>query len=130
MSYVPSELKFTRTHEWLRDEGDGIYTVGISEHAQALLGDMVFIDLPENGAAFDAGEECAVIESVKAASDIYAPCSGTIITINDDLDTTPELVNNDPYGEGWLFQIRINAEEDVDELLDAEDYWATVADDE
>lgn len=130
MSYVPSELKFTHTHEWLRDEGDGIYTVGISEHAQALLGDMVFIDLPENGAAFDAGEECAVIESVKAASDIYAPCSGTIITINDDLDTTPELVNNDPYGEGWLFQIRINAEEDVDELLDAEDYWATVADDE
>lgn len=130
MSYAPSELKFTHTHEWLRDEGDGIYTVGISEHAQALLGDMVFIDLPDNGTDFDAGEECAVIESVKAASDIYAPCTGTIITINNDLDTAPELVNNDPYGEGWLFQIRINTEEDIDELLDAEDYLAIIADDE
>lgn len=78
MSYVPSELKFTHTHEWLRDEGDGIYTVGISDHAQTLLGDMVFIDLPDSGVAVDAGEECAVIESVKAASDIYAPCLGRL----------------------------------------------------
>lgn len=130
MSYVPSELKFTHTHEWLRDEGDGVYTVGISDHAQALLGDMVFIDLPDSGAVVDAGEECAIIESVKAASDIYAPCTGTIITINDDLDVAPELVNSDPYGDGWLFQIRIDVEEDIDELLDAEDYLASIADDE
>ncbi|MEC6817043.1 glycine cleavage system protein GcvH [Photobacterium toruni] len=130
MSDVPSELKYTHTHEWLRDEGDGIYTVGISDHAQALLGDMVFIDLPDSGDAVDGGEECAIIESVKSASDIYAPCTGTIITINDDLDTTPELVNNDPYGDGWLFQIRIDVEADIDELLDAEDYLAIIADDE
>ncbi len=130
MSYVPSELKFTHTHEWLRDEGDGIYTVGISDHAQALLGDMVFIDLPDSGTAVDAGDECSVIESVKAASDIYAPCTGTIITINDELDASPELVNSDPYGDGWLFQIRIDVEEDLDELIDAEDYLASIADDE
>ena len=130
MSYVPSELKFTHTHEWLRDEGDGIYTVGISDHAQALLGDMVFIDLPDSGVAIDGGEECAIIESVKAASDIYAPCTGTIITINGDLDVAPGLGNNDPYGDGGLFQIRTDTGADVDELLDAEDYLATIADDE
>ncbi|SMY36341.1 glycine cleavage system protein GcvH [Photobacterium andalusiense] len=130
MSYVPSELKFTHTHEWLRDEGDGVYTVGISDHAQTLLGDMVFIDLPETGATVDAGEECAVIESVKAASDIYAPCTGTIIAINEELSTVPEWVNSDPYGDGWLFQIRIDAEQDTDEWLDAEDYLDTIADDE
>ncbi|MBY3789105.1 glycine cleavage system protein GcvH [Photobacterium carnosum] len=130
MSDVPSELKFTHTHEWLRDEGDGIYTVGISDHAQALLGDMVFIDLPDSGDAVDGGEECAIIESVKSASDIYAPCTGTIIAINDDLDAGPELVNNDPYGDGWLFQIRIDVEADIDELLGAEDYLAIIADDE
>ncbi|PSU68149.1 glycine cleavage system protein H [Photobacterium phosphoreum] len=130
MSNVPSELKFTHTHEWLRDEGDGIYTVGISDHAQTLLGDMVFIDLPDSGAAVDAGEECAVIESVKAASDIYAPCTGTIITINDELDAAPERVNSDPYGDGWLFQIRIDADEELDGLIDADDYLASIADDE
>ncbi|PTB31866.1 glycine cleavage system protein GcvH [Photobacterium phosphoreum] len=130
MSYAPSELKFTHTHEWLRDEGDGIYTVGISDHAQALLGDMVFIDLPYSGTAVDAGDECGVIESVKAASDIYAPCTGTIISINDDLDATPERVNSDPYGDGWLFQIRIDVDEDLDEFIDAEDYLASIADDE
>ena len=130
MNYVPSELKFTHTHEWLRDEGDGIYTVGISDHAQTLLGDMVFIDLPDSGVAVDAGEECAVIESVKAASDIYAPCTGTIITINDELDAAPERVNSDPYGDGWLFQIRIDADEELDGLIDADDYLASIADDE
>lgn len=130
MSYVPSELKFTHTHEWLRDEGDGIYTVGISDHAQTLLGDMVFIDLPDSGVAVDAGEECAVIESVKAASDIYAPCTGTIITVNDELDAAPERVNSDPYGDGWLFQIRIDADEELDGLIDADDYLASIADDE
>ncbi|MCD9530652.1 glycine cleavage system protein GcvH [Photobacterium carnosum] len=130
MSDVPSELKFTHTHEWLRDEGNGIYTVGISDHAQALLGDMIFIDLPDSGDAVDGGEECAIIESVKSASDIYAPCTGTIIAINDDLDAAPELVNNDPYGDGWLFQIRIDVEADIDELLGAEDYLAIIADDE
>ncbi|MCD9500012.1 glycine cleavage system protein GcvH [Photobacterium carnosum] len=130
MSDVPSELKFTHTHEWLHDEGNGIYTVGISDHAQALLGDMVFIDLPDSGDAVDGGEECAIIESVKSASDIYAPCTGTIIAINEDLDAAPELVNNDPYGDGWLFQIRIDVEADIDELLGAEDYLAIIADDE
>lgn len=128
MSYVPSELKFTHTHEWLRDEGDGIYTIGISEHAQSLLGDMVFIDLPEIDTATDAGEECAVIESVKAASDIYAPLTGVVIAINEELDGAPELVNSDPYGDGWLFKIKLADDNELNELLDAEDYLATIAD--
>ncbi|OAN12566.1 glycine cleavage system protein H [Photobacterium jeanii] len=130
MSYVPTELRFTNTHEWIRDEGDGVYTIGISDHAQALLGDMVFVDLPEIDAATDAGEECAVAESVKAASDIYAPLTGIVLEINEELEGSPELVNSDPYGDGWLFKIKAEDDGELDELLDAERYQDLIADDE
>ncbi|GAB6264131.1 glycine cleavage system protein GcvH [Photobacterium sp. CCB-ST2H9] len=122
MSHIPSELKYTNTHEWVRPEGDGVYTVGISDHAQELLGDMVFVDLPDVDSTTEAGDECAVAESVKAASDVYAPLSGVVIAINEDLELAPELVNNDPYGDGWLFQIKADDEGELDELLDAAAY--------
>ena len=96
MSNVPNELKYRESHEWVRKEADGTYTVGITEHAQELLGDMVFVDLPDAGASFAAGDDCAVAESVKAASDIYAPLSGEIVAVNADLEASPELVNSDP----------------------------------
>ncbi len=130
MSDFPSELKFTRTHEWVRDEGEGVYTVGISEYAQSLLGDMVFIDLPEVGDTVDAGDECAVAESVKAASDIYSPLTGEIIVINDDLESNPELVNKDPYGDGWLFQIALSEPSDLDDLLDVDVYESSLDEEE
>ncbi|TKI03780.1 glycine cleavage system protein GcvH [Martelella alba] len=130
MSTVPTELKYTSSHEWVRNEGDGIYTVGITEHAQELLGDMVFVDLPEIGAEFAASDDCAVAESVKAASDIYAPISGEIVAINEDLDASPELVNSAPYAEGWLFQIKAADESELAGLLDANAYEATLEEDD
>jgi glycine cleavage system H protein len=126
MSNIPSELKYAPSHEWVRNEGDGTYTVGISEHAQELLGDMVFVELPEVGDVVDAGEDCAVAESVKAASDIYAPISGEIVAINEELEDSPETVNNDAYGDGWLFRIKASDESEVDNLLDAEGYAHTI----
>ncbi|PWC17779.1 glycine cleavage system protein GcvH [Brenneria corticis] len=130
MSDVPAELKYTASHEWVLSEGEGIYSVGITDHAQELLGDMVFIDLPEVGTIVAAGDDCAVAESVKAASDIYAPISGEIIEVNDELENAPELVNSAPYADGWLFRIRSSDESDLDELLDAEAYQATLEEDE
>ncbi|AMG30159.1 glycine cleavage system protein H [Grimontia hollisae] len=130
MSNIPSELKFTSSHEWVRPEGDGVYTVGISDHAQALLGDMVFVDLPDVGDTVDAGDDCAVAESVKAASDIYSPLTGEIVAINEELDGAPELVNSDPYGDGWLFQIRISDQGEIDDLLDAEAYQDSIDEEE
>lgn len=130
MSDIPSELKFTSTHEWVRPEGDGLFTIGISDHAQALLGDMVFIDLPDEGDSFDAGDDCAVAESVKAASDIYTPISGEVVAVNEELDGSPELVNSDPYGDGWLFQIRATDESEVDALLDAQSYEETLGEED
>lgn len=126
MSNIPSELKYAPSHEWVRNEGDGTYTVGISEHAQELLGDMVFVELPEVGDEVDAGEDCAVAESVKAASDIYAPISGEVVAINEELEDAPETVNNDAYGDGWLFRIKASDESEVDNLLDAEGYAHTI----
>ncbi|ADT67492.1 MAG: glycine cleavage system H protein [Pseudoalteromonas tetraodonis] len=126
MSNIPSELKYAPSHEWVRNEGDGTYTVGISEHAQELLGDMVFVELPEVGDVVDAGEDCAVAESVKAASDIYAPISGEVVAINEELEDSPETVNNDAYGDGWLFRIKASDESEVDNLLDAEGYAHTI----
>ncbi|WP_348637731.1 glycine cleavage system protein GcvH [Photobacterium sp. DA100] len=126
---MPSELKFTNTHEWVRHEGDGIFTVGITDHAQSLLGDMVFVDLPEIDAATEAGEDCAVAESVKAASDIYAPLSGFVIAINEDLENSPELVNSDPYGDGWLFQLKVEDDGEFADLLDADSYSDLVDED-
>lgn len=130
MSYVPSELRFTNTHEWIRDEGDGVYTIGLTDHAQSLLGDMVFVDLPEIDAATDVGEECAVAESVKAASDIYAPLTGIVVETNEDLEGSPELVNSDPYGDGWLFKLKCDDEGELDDLLDAERYQDLISDSE
>ncbi|WP_114194603.1 glycine cleavage system protein GcvH [Edaphovirga cremea] len=128
MSNVPTELKYATSHEWVRAEGNGIYSVGITEHAQELLGDMVFVDLPEVGREVSAGEDCAVAESVKAASDIYAPISGEIVAVNAELESSPELVNSEPYAAGWLFQIKASDEADLDSLLDADGYQATLED--
>lgn len=128
MSQVPKELKYAPSHEWIRDEGDGVYTVGITEHAQDLLGDMVFVELPEVGDNVAAGDDCAVAESVKAASDIYAPVGGEVVAINEDLEDSPELVNSDPYGDGWLFKIKIDDDGDLANLLDADGYSESIAD--
>ena len=117
MSNVPTESKYATSHEWVRHAGNGEYVVGITEHAQELLGDMVFVDLPDVGATVSAGEDCAVAESVKAASDIYAPISGEIIAANDALESSPELVNSDPYGEGWLFRIKASDPAELGNLL-------------
>lgn len=126
MSQIPSELKYAQSHEWIRSEGNGEYTIGITEHAQELLGDMVFVDLPEVGRDVAAGDDCAVAESVKAASDIYSPLSGEIIAVNEELEGSPELVNSAPYGEGWLFRIKANNESELDDLLDAAGYQELV----
>lgn len=126
MSNVPTELKYTDSHEWVRTEGNGEYSVGITKHAQALLGDMVFVDLPEVGSTVFSGDDCAVVESVKAASDIYAPISGEIIAINHMLENAPELVNSSPYEEGWLFRIRADDETELAELLDATAYQDSI----
>lgn len=128
MSNVPAELKYSKEHEWLRKEADGSYTVGITEHAQELLGDMVFVDLPDVGTTVSAGDDCAVAESVKAASDIYAPIGGEIVAVNDSLNDSPELVNSAPYGEGWIFKIKANDEAEVEALLDATGYSALLED--
>lgn len=126
MSDIPSDLKYASSHEWARNEGDGVVTVGISEHAQGLLGDMVFVDLPDVGDNFDAGDDCAVAESVKAASDIYAPVAGEIVEVNEELEDSPELVNTDPYGDGWLFKIKMSDASELDEMLDAEGYAESI----
>jgi glycine cleavage system H protein len=122
VSNFPEDLKYAATHEWVRVEEDGTITVGITDHAQALLGDIVFIDLPEEGRAVSAREEISVVESVKAASDIYAPISGEIIAINEDLLDAPETVNSSPYEDGWFCRILPSNEAELDELLSAEAY--------
>ncbi|MBE0366902.1 MULTISPECIES: glycine cleavage system protein GcvH [Pseudoalteromonas] len=129
MSNIPSELKYASSHEWVRAEGDGTYTVGITEHAQELLGDMVFVELPEVGDEVDAGEDCAVAESVKAASDIYAPITGEVVAINEDLEDSPETVNNDAFGDGWLFRVKASDEAELGNLLDAEGYANSIDED-
>lgn len=126
MSNVPADLKYASSHEWVRSEGNGVYTVGITEHAQELLGDMVFVDLPEVGREVAAGEDCAVAESVKAASDIYSPISGEIVAVNGELEGSPELVNSEPYGAGFLFQIKASDDAELANLLDAEAYSASI----
>lgn len=126
MSNIPNELKYAPTHEWVRLEENGEVVVGISEHAQDLLGDMVFVELPEVGRYLDASEECATVESVKAASDIYAPISGEVIAINEELEDSPELVNSDPYGDGWLFRVKLSDATDLEELLSANDYQEAI----
>lgn len=122
MSDVPSDLKYTRDHEWVRSEDDGTLTVGITDHAQAELGDLVFVEAPEVGTSFGAGDAAAVVESVKAASDIYCPVAGEVVESNDSLADQPELINNDPFGEGWLFRLRPENADELADLLDADAY--------
>ncbi len=126
MSNTPIELKYASSHEWARLEGD-IVVVGITDHAQEALGDLVFVELPEVGDTVNAGDEAGVVESVKAASDIYAPVSGEVIEVNPALEDTPELINSDPYGEGWMYKIRVVSVEELDNLLAAEEYDEQVA---
>ena len=129
MSNIPNDLRYASTHEWVRHEGDGVFTVGITEHAQELLGDMVFVDLPDVDDSIDAGDDCAVAESVKAASDIYAPVTGTVIEINETLEDSPELVNSDPFGDGWLFKVKADDAAEAEGLLDAQGYQESIEED-
>jgi glycine cleavage system H protein len=129
MSNIPSELKFATSHEWVRVDADGIATVGISDHAQGLLGDMVFVELPDVDDLISAGDDVAVAESVKAASDIYAPVSGTVVAINEELEDAPELLNSDAFGEGWLFQVKLDDAGELENLLDAEGYKNSIDED-
>jgi len=120
MSNIPSDLLYAKNHEWLREGADGIATVGISDYAQAQLGDLVFVELPEVDQPIAQAAECGVIESVKAASDLYSPVAGTITEVNETLSDAPDLVNQDPYGEGWIYKIRVDGE--ITHLLNASDY--------
>jgi glycine cleavage system H protein len=126
MSNIPKELKYSNTHEWARTEEDGTITIGITDHAQELLGDVVFLEFPEVDSEVNAGDEAGVVESVKAASDIYAPISGTVIAVNDALEQSPGLINSDPYGEGWLFRIEPAEKQELNKLLTADAYSAQV----
>ncbi|MGL1956568.1 MAG: glycine cleavage system protein GcvH [Colwellia sp.] len=129
MSNIPSELKYATSHEWVRNEGDDIVTIGITEHAQGLLGDMVFVELPEVGDSVTTGDDICVAESVKAASDIYAPITGEVIEVNEDLEDSPELVNADAFGDGWLFKLKIEDARELENLLDAEGYANSIDED-
>lgn len=128
MSNTPSELKYASSHEWARLEADGTVTVGITDHAQEALGDVVFVELPEVGAELAAAQEAGVVESVKAASDIYAPVSGEVIAINEKLEETPEIINESPYDDGWFFKLQPSETGELDNLLDAEAYSAECED--
>lgn len=129
-SEIPGDLKFLKSHEWVRIEGDGRATVGISNHAQGLLGDLVYVELPAVGDDVEAGNACAVVESVKAASDVYAPVSGKIVAVNEALADKPETINEDAFGDGWLFVVEMSEPDQVNELLSADDYAATMEDDD
>ena len=122
MSEVPLELGYAATHEWAKQDEEGLIVIGISDHAQAALGDIVYVELPEVGQQIVAGEEAGVVESVKAASDIYAPVSGAVEEINEGLEDSPETVNQDPYGDGWFFKLKVTDERELDDLLDADAY--------
>jgi glycine cleavage system H protein len=129
MSEIPSDLRFADSHEWVSQEEDGVVKVGISDHAQEQLGDLVFVELPEEGATFGKGDACAVVESVKAASDIYCPVGGEVVVVNEALADTPEIINKDPYGDGWLFSVRLDDADELDALLDADAYREHLAED-
>lgn len=122
MSDIPQELKYTKSHEWVRIETDGSLTVGITEHAQGLLGDMVFVELPDIGDEYEAEQDCAVVESVKAASDIYCPVEGEVVAVNEELEDSPEQINVNSYHEGWLFRIQPLNESHIDTLMSPDEY--------
>lgn len=130
MSDIPGDLYFTETHEWVRVEDEGVVRVGITDHAQQLLGDIVFIELPAVDSLLKAGQECAVIESVKAASDVYSPLSGEIIEVNEDLVDSPALINADPYGDAWLFTLQLSDPDELDGLMSADDYEDAISDED
>jgi len=127
MSIIPADLKYARSHEWLRERADGTVELGISDHAQHALGDLVFVEVPTVGRKLAAGDACAVVESVKAASDVYCPIAGTVLAVNDGLDKAPELINQDPYGAGWILRLQPSTSLAGAELLDAQAYGALVA---
>ncbi len=129
MSSIPTNLKYLESHEWARAEADGTVTVGISDHAQNALGDLVFVEVPEVGRTLAKGTAAAVVESVKAASDVYSPVSGEVIAANEALSGSPELVNTDPYGEGWLFKLKPSNTAELAQLLDAAAYGKVVESD-
>ncbi|WP_019021125.1 glycine cleavage system protein GcvH [Thioalkalivibrio sp. ALE23] len=126
MSEAPKDLKYTRSHEWVRTEDDGTVTVGITDHAQELLGDLVFVEAPEAGSSLEAGAACATVESVKAASDIYAPIGGEVTETNAELEDSPEKVNESPFEDGWLFRMKPADAGELDGLMDADAYAAHV----
>lgn len=128
MSEIPGDLKFLKSHEWARVEDGGTVTVGISEHAQSLLGDLVYVELPAVGDKLVAGAAAAVVESVKAASDVYSPVTGTVTAVNEALNDKPETINEDAYGEGWLFTVTLDEPEQIAELLSPDDYAALLED--
>ncbi|AVJ34224.1 glycine cleavage system protein GcvH [Stenotrophomonas indicatrix] len=130
MSEIPGDLKFLKSHEWARVEGNGRVTVGISDHAQGLLGDLVYVELPEVGATAKANEQIAVVESVKAASDVYSPISGTIVEVNSALADKPETINEDAYGDGWMFVVEVSNSDELNELLDPDAYAEGLEDEE
>jgi glycine cleavage system H protein len=127
---IPEELRYNKSHEWVRDDGDGLFTVGITDHAQQALGDLVYVEAAEVGNVVSADDTCCVVESVKAASDVYSPLDGEIVEANEALEESPELVNSDPYGDGWLFRIRPTNPADCDALLDADAYGALLSEEE
>lgn len=126
MSTIPADLKYVSSHEWLRLEADGTITVGITEHAQELLGDIVYVELPDIGATLSAEEQAGVVESVKAASDVYAPIAGEILAVNEVLTQNPEVINRDPYSAGWFFKIKPSNPDDWNNLLTAEQYASEI----
>jgi glycine cleavage system H protein len=126
MSQIPNDLKYNDSHEWVRLEADGSVTVGITDHAQEALGDVVFVEVPAEGRELSTGSSAGVVESVKAASDIYSPIDGTVVAVNPALETAPELVNTDPYGEGWMFRLQPANAAQLDSMLDATGYAAAI----
>ena len=127
MTKIPTELKYAKSHEWAKPQPDGTVLVGITDHAQSALGDLVFVEVPKAGRAVKAGEACAVVESVKAASDVYAPISGEVVDANAALANAPETLNQDPYGKGWMFKVKPANPAELDKLLDAKGYEQVVA---
>jgi len=130
MSNLPTDRKYAVSHEWVLDNGDGTVTIGITDHAQELLGDVVFVELPEVGAEIEAGAEFSLVESVKAASDIYAPVSGEVVEVNEALEDSPELVNEDSFAGAWIAKVKLSDASELDKLMDAAGYEAKVAEDE
>ena len=129
MSEIPSELKYTKSHEWVRSEDDGTVTIGITDHAQELLGDLVFVELPEVGTEMSAEDAVCVVESVKAASDVYMPISGEIVDVNGSLTDAPETINDSPYDDGWLIRVQPSNPDELEDLMDADSYDAEIAED-